>query len=202
MYNSLYWSFMYFLCRFAISNLVPIIPYKTTAMKKILTLSAIICLIQININAQNTTVLSDGLTSPAATISEVAWIAGHWRGEAFGGITEEIWSPPLGNSMMCVFRLIKEEKVGFYEIVTITEENNSLMLRLKHFHHDLKSWEEKDETVDFPLVKIENNRAMFQGFTFEKVNEKELNVYVMIGNKDGEAREMKFPYKLYNPAFE
>jgi hypothetical protein len=103
---------------------------------------------------------------------------------------------------MCVFRLISEGKVEFYEIVTITEENNSLMLRLKHFHHDLKGWEEKDETVDFPLVKIENNRAWFQGFTFEKISEDELNIYVMIGNKDGEAREMKFPYKLYKSTSE
>ena len=45
---------------------------------------------------------------PPATLENVKWLAGHWRGEAFGGITEEIWSPPLGGSMMCAFRLIKE----------------------------------------------------------------------------------------------
>lgn len=171
-------------------------------MKNILILTVILWLISISLKAQNTMPLSEGQASPPATISQVAWIAGHWQGEAFGGITEEIWSPPLGNSMMGVFRLISEGKVGFYEIVTITEENNSLMLRLKHFHHDLKGWEEKDETVDFPLVKIENNKAWFQGFTFEKINEEELNIYVMIGSKNGEAREMKFPYKLYKPTSE
>ncbi len=171
-------------------------------MKKILTLAATICLFHIGLKAQNTSTLSEGQASPEATINEVAWIAGHWRGEAFGGMTEEIWSPPLGNSMMCVFRLIREGKVGFYEIVTITEENKSLILRLKHFHHDLKGWEEKDEKVDFPLVKIEKNRAMFEGFTFEKVNEEELNIYVMISNKNGDAREMKFPYRLYRGTVE
>lgn len=166
-------------------------------MKKLLPLIVIICFFCIDLKSQNTIELSEGQFSPPATISEVAWIAGHWRGEAFDGTTEEIWSPPLGNSMMCVFRLIREGKVGFYEIVTITEENNSLMLRLKHFHHDLKGWEEKDETVDFPLVKIENHKAFFEGFTFEKISEEELNIYVMVNNKNGEAQEMKFPYRLY-----
>ena len=112
---------------------------------------------------------------------------------------EEVWSPPLGGSMMCVFKLVVENEVRFYEIVTISEEHATLILRLKHFHADLKGWEEKDETVDFPLVKTETNRAYFDGFTFEKISEDEMNIYVMIGEKDGKMQEMKFPYKLVKP---
>ena len=29
-------------------------------------------------------------------LENIAWIAGTWHGEAFGGITEEIWSEPSG----------------------------------------------------------------------------------------------------------
>ncbi len=29
-------------------------------------------------------------------VEEFAWMAGHWRGEGFGGICEEMWTGPLG----------------------------------------------------------------------------------------------------------
>ena len=141
--------------------------------------------------------LDSTISSPEATLGDVEWIAGHWRGKAFGGIVEEIWSPPLGNSMMCVFKLVAENKVAFYEIVTISEENNTLILRLKHFNSDLTGWEEKDETIDFPLVKVEVNKAFFDGFTFEKISEDEINIYVVISDKEGK-HEVQFNYKRYN----
>ena len=149
-----------------------------------------------HVKSQHTLSPEDGASSPKATIEDVAWIAGHWRGEAFGGITEEIWSPPIGNAMVASFRLVVDDSVSFYEIETITEENESLILRLKHFHANLVGWEEKDETVDFPLVNVEQNKAYFDGMTFEKVSAKEMNVYVVIEDKNEKKQEMKFPYKL------
>ena len=145
--------------------------------------------------AQNTISFTEETTSPKATLTNVSWIAGHWKGEAFGGVTEEIWSPPLGNSMMFVFRLIADGKVQFYEIGHIQQTNGTLLLQLKHFHGNLKGWEEKDETVDFKLVKLEGNRVYFDDLTFEKINEQEINIYVVIGQDDGSKEEMKLNYK-------
>ena len=133
--------------------------------------------------------------SPKATINDAAWISGTWKGEAFGGITEEIWSEPMGDSMMAAFKLVSDGKVQFYEIEIIRELNESLILQLKHFNGDLKGWETKDETVDFPLVKITDESIYFDGMTFERVNEKEMNVYVLMHEKDGTTDEIKFNYK-------
>lgn len=141
----------------------------------------------------NTLSYDEAQSSPTATIQDVSWIAGHWKGEALGGITEEMWSPPLGGSMMCTFKLVVDDLVKFYEIVTLSEVNNTLILKLKHFHSDLKGWEEKDETLDFKLVKVTPNKVYFDGFTFEKVSENEINVYVVFENH-GESKEMKFNY--------
>ena len=141
----------------------------------------------------NTMVYDSDKGSPPATLTDVSWVQGHWRGEAFGGITEEVWTPPLGNSMMCAFKLVVEGEVRFYEMVALSEENGTLMLRLKHFHGNLKGWEEKDETVDFPLVKVTPGKVYFDGFTFERVSENDLNIYVVIENK-GTKEEMKFAY--------
>jgi hypothetical protein len=146
-------------------------------------------------DTENTVQLKAGQQSPAASLDQIDWIAGHWQGEAFGGIVEEIWSPASGGSMMCVFRLINNDQVSFFEICTITEEEGSLILRIKHFHPDLKGWEEKDETVDFPLVKFSGSRAWFSGFTFERINDREMNVYVQTGDEQGQEKEVKFNYK-------
>ena len=93
-------------------------------------------------------------------LENIAWISGTWHGEAFGGKTEEIWSEPSGGSMMATFKLINEGKVTFYEIEIIREIENSLILQLKHFGSDLKGWESKDDTVDFPLKEITENKKL------------------------------------------
>lgn len=141
----------------------------------------------------NTLLYSDSLGSPTADLNNISWIQGHWRGEAFGGVTEEIWTPPLGGSMMCAFKLVVEDQVKFYEIETITEENNTLILRLKHFHSNLVGWEEMEKTIDFKLVKVTDDKVYFDGLSFEKISENEMNVYVII-EIDGEETETKFNY--------
>ena len=142
---------------------------------------------------ENTLQLKEGSTSPQATLESVSWIQGHWIGEAFGGITEEIWSPPLGDSMMFSFKLVADDKVVFYELGGIRQVDGSLIFQLKHFGNDFKGWEEKDETLDAKLVKIEGNRAYFEGFTFEKVNENEIAIYVLI-EENKKTEEVKFNY--------
>lgn len=146
------------------------------------------------VSAQKTLQLTKGQQSPDATLEDVSWISGHWQGEAFGGIAEEIWSPPLGDSMMFVFKLVKDNKVSFYEIGHIQQVENTMILQLKHFQGDLKGWEEKDATVDFKLVKVEKNKVFFEGFTMELVNENEMNIYVLIEDGDS-AEEVLFAYK-------
>jgi len=135
--------------------------------------------------------------SPNADLTVVKWLSGHWQGQAFGGVIEEIWAPAVGGSMMGAFKLVVEDKVQFYEIETISEENETLVFRLKHFHENLKGWEEKDETVDFALVKVSGNRVFFNGLTLEKVNDTEINIYVAIEN-EGRTTEEKFSYRKIN----
>ena len=133
--------------------------------------------------------------SLAANLEQISWLSGQWKGEAFGGQTEENWSEPSGGSMMATFKLIDNNKVAFYEIEIIREVENSLILQLKHFDNDLKGWETKDETVDFPLKEITANKVVFEGMTFEKINDNEMNVYVDIHQKDGSIETVKFNYK-------
>jgi len=136
----------------------------------------------------------EGAVSPKADLLQVSWIAGHWKGEAFGGIVEEIWSPPLGGSMMFSFKHILDGKVNFYELGHIQEIEGSLRYQLKHFGGDLKGWEEKEEVVSAKLVQLDKNRVYFDDFTFEKISNDEINIYVVLENGE-QSEEVKFNYK-------
>ena len=146
------------------------------------------------VNAQNTLQLEDRQQSPEAGITLVSWMEGHWKGKAFGGITEEIWSPAVGGSMMFVFRHMIDDKVNFYEIGHIRELNNSLIFELKHFDENLHGWEDKKEVQQFKFIKAKENRVYFDGFTFENVSPNEINIYALIGSDDGTKSEIVFNY--------
>ncbi len=153
----------------------------------VITFILIVFLFTINGNAQTEKLLEPKLEN-------ISWISGNWKGEAFGGVVEENWSEPSGGSMMATFKLINDGKVSFYEIEIIREINNTLVLQLKHFNNDLKGWETKDETVDFPLERITENRVEFEGMTFEKVSATKMTIYVDIKQKDGSVEIVKFNY--------
>lgn len=116
--------------------------------------------------------------APKASLSDLAWIRGHWRGKALGGEFEETWNPPLGDSIMGMFKHVKDGKVNFYEILTIVPDGDSLTLRLKHFHGNLVGWEEKDKSVEFPLKSISADEARFDGLVFSRLGPNRMDISV------------------------
>ncbi len=135
--------------------------------------------------------LPSGGKSPAATIDQLAWIAGPWEGEAMEGKFEETWNAPSAGTMVGMFKFAQDNDVKFYELQTIATEDNSLVLRIKHFRPDMVGWEEKDRSVEFPLVKINEREAFFSGLTYRKISDDEIHIFVRIGD-DEKAKEVKF----------
>lgn len=113
-----------------------------------------------------------------ASLKDVAWISGRWQGQALGGTFEETWNPPLGDSMVGMFRLVREDKAAFYELMTITQQGETLRLRLKHFGPRLKGWEAKDEALEFPLLAIQPGRVTFDGLEFVKRAHQRMTILV------------------------
>ncbi len=144
---------------------------------------------------EHTLQLAEGSAGPPARVADFAWLEGHWQAEALGGTVDEIWSPPAAGTMVGMFRLIQDGKAGFYEIFTLTEESSTVLIRLKHFNPDLTGWEEKGETVDFPLVAIEEGQAFFDGLTYRRRGKDEMEVFLAMRTKDGGVKEVVFAYK-------
>lgn len=138
--------------------------------------------------------LAPNAKSPPAKIDDIAWLQGHWTGKALGGDTEEMWMPPRAGAMLGMYRLIKDGKPVFYELLTFSEEGGSLVLTLKHFEPNLTSWEEKAESRRFAFVAKEGNALFFEGMTFIRNGTDGVTAYVAI-NRNGKVGEERFDYR-------
>ena len=147
---------------------------------------------------ENTLKLTAITQRSKAHIEDMNWLAGHWTGPALGGISEELWTPPMAGAMMGSYRLVKDDKIIFHEILTLHEEEESLTLKLKHFNEDLTGWEEKNEVREFKLISMDGDKAYFEGMTFVKTGDKTLRVYLAIQQKDGSVIEEVFEYTKKN----
>lgn len=136
--------------------------------------------------------LDEGSEQPAATLDDVAWLAGAWTGEAFGGTFEEVWTHPAAGSMVGLFKLVHDGAPTIYELQTITEEDGSLLWKVRHFDADFTAWEEKAEFVRFPLVAIDESVVHFDGLTL--LREGENLVVYLTASRDGETHEEKLIY--------
>jgi hypothetical protein len=128
---------------------------------------------------ENTMKLADGASSPAASISDVSWLSGYWRGTGFGGDLEEVWSRPSADRMHGIFTLTQKHKPIFSEAMLLVEEDGSLALKVKHFNPDFTGWEEKDDFVRFRLVRLGENEAYFHGLTFRRDSDA-LSIYIVM----------------------
>jgi hypothetical protein len=131
---------------------------------------------------------------PPATLADAAMLVGSWTGTAFGGTFEQVWNPPSAGSMIGFFKLMREGKVSFYEILLLKEEQGTLSLKVRHFGDDFSAWEEKDEFIDFRFAKAEDDAIHFQGISFYRVREDEMHGYIVMRNGD-EIREEKLVYR-------
>ena len=135
--------------------------------------------------------------APAATLNldEQKWLVGYWTGPGLGGECDELWMPVQGGIMTGTFRFMADSKVQFSEIFQLAEHDGKWTLRLKHFHADMKGWEEKDKFVEFPFIKAEANAIYFNGLTYKLNESGDLDVYLAMKKKDGSMDEVTFAFK-------
>lgn len=131
-------------------------------------------------------------------VNELKWLAGAWRGKGLGGECEEIWSEPAAGEMLGMFRLIRDDKVAFYELMTIEPQGESWIMRIKHFDPELVGWEEKDESVVRAFVTADRYRLDFEGISYGLNDRGELLVEMLVREHEME-RKVNFVYRKVQP---
>lgn len=161
---------------------------KTTTLLK----NSFFCmfLISYNLFSQNTLEYNDEKGSENATLEDVKWLSGNWKGTSPFGICQENWDEPSGKTMMFCFKMINDNKVTFYEFGQLIEKDKTIQLQIRHFSTDLKPWEKEQPEV-FNFIKKDGNKYYFDGITYEKIGDAILNVYVYL---EESKEEIKFSF--------
>ena len=96
------------------------------------------------------------------SLDDLAFMVGHWKGdEAIGG-PEEGWLPPANSVMVGVFRWPSVQGRYVIELLTITQEEDGVIFRFKHFDPDVTPWE-KDRANTYKLTEVAGGCATFTG---------------------------------------
>ena len=155
-----------------------------------------------------------GQTAPAAparaaaSVEQLAWIAGAWNGTLGDRIIEQHWSKPLAGSIVAMYRSVQQDKVTLYELLAIEQEGTGVVLRIKHFAPGagLAGREAKDQSIDHELISLEGRAAVFQGVdpasptrvTFRSPDANTLNITVE-RTRDGKTVATEFRYSRIAP---
>ncbi|WP_419162222.1 DUF6265 family protein [Candidatus Palauibacter sp.] len=102
-----------------------------------------------------------GVEAQVADLDDLAWIAGHWAGNAFGGQIEEGWFGPAGRSMSGSFRLVQDDLAVMYELLLLEQdEDGEIYYRFKHVSRGWEPWEET--RLEYRLTAVEGRKATFR----------------------------------------
>jgi hypothetical protein len=140
--------------------------------------------------------------TPVRELKDLNFLSGKWITKSEWGEMEEHWSTPMGNSMMCAYRCVKDGKVVFYEFIVIEQEATGPVMKLRHFSPGNIGWEEKDKPYEYPLTFLESDRARFErpdkktALTFYRISHDKLNVVLERQDKEGKWVEDVFNYTL------
>lgn len=135
-----------------------------------------------------------------ASINDLAFMSGTWTLKHEWGDMEEFWGPPMGNSLISSYRCVKDGKVVFYEFVVIEQIDNVPVMKLRHFNPGSIGWEDKNSPLEYPLVSLLKNKAVFEAkdkslrLIYQLVNGN-LEVILEEKNKNNEMEKMVFAYK-------
>lgn len=94
------------------------------------------------------------------SVADLAWLHGAWLGRRGGDLVEEHWSDVAGGAMMGMFRWLQAGQVRFYELLTLEQDAELVVMRIKHFHPGLRGWEEKDDAVAFTVVRLDQGEVV------------------------------------------
>lgn len=159
-------------------------------MKKILFI-LIIAVISISANGQT-----------KASLNDLSFMAGNWTLQHKWGYMQEIWSKPMGDNMVSVFRCVKDGKVVFYEFMTIEQSEKGPVLKLRHFNKGSIGWEDKDKPYLMPATSIEKDKVVFTSedqkvrISYTRLSPQKMDCILDEQDKTGKWTKEVFSYTL------
>lgn len=117
---------------------------------------------------------ASGQQESVASLSDFTWLEGTWRGPGPGGSVAEIhYMAPRAGVLPSIFRLERDGRVLVLETITLVEEEDALMLYVRHFSPALEAME-KERPLTLRLVGREGDTFLFENVYEENPRRSEL----------------------------
>ncbi|RYG06289.1 MAG: hypothetical protein EOO02_01090 [Chitinophagaceae bacterium] len=135
-----------------------------------------------------------------AKLKDLAFMSGTWTQAHQWGDMEEFWGEPMGDNMICSYRCVKNGKTIFYEFIVIEQDSLIPVMKLRHFSRGNISWEEKDKPLNYPLVALSKNEAVFEApdkslrMIYRRLSETKMDIVLEEKDKDGKMTTEIFNY--------
>ncbi len=97
---------------------------------------------------------------PAAKVSDLAWMTGHYKGNTGNGTLEERWAIPEAGSIAALVRSTADGATNMIELISIEEAGDSLMLRLKQWDPGMKPRADGFQVME--LIEIGDHKVVFK----------------------------------------
>ena len=98
---------------------------------------------------------------PPATVDDLAWMTGHYKGSTGAGTLEERWARPLGGSIAALVRSTDGGgATNMIELISVEEEGGSLMLRLKQWDPGMSPRADGFEVME--LIEVGDKKVVFR----------------------------------------
>lgn len=140
---------------------------------------------------------------PPSALEELAFLAGHWRGEHDNVVIEEMWLAPKGGVAQATVRLVQAGKVGTIELIVVAAERDRVVMRYNHFEPDYRTWED-DGPIELTLTEAARRRLVFTNLAatpkhalemgYESVSNEELTSWVISIRADGARTRHTFDF--------
>ena len=98
------------------------------------------------------------ISTETPKLEDLAFMAGAWKCEIWGGVFEEYWTPPTSDSMQGCGRHIAGGKTGFMEFMSIENGKDGLVM---HMLLGAPSKGDK-KPVPFKLISFDGKTALFE----------------------------------------
>lgn len=99
--------------------------------------------------------------SPAAKVTDLAWMTGHWEGSmGNGGSLEENWLVPEAGSIASLVRGKGNGATNMIEMIVIEEQDGSLVLRIQQWNPGYKP--RTPGPQEMKLVEIGDRMVKFE----------------------------------------
>jgi len=133
--------------------------------------------------------------APAFAIGKLAWLAGHWRLERAGRVTDEHWMTPAGGTMLGMARTVSKGKLIEYEFVQIREGPGGELFYVAQPSGQKEAAFKVASLTDTEVV-FENKEHDFPQVIGYRLNpDGSAMAWIEGPGKDGKPKRIEYPYK-------